>query len=53
MGLALGVNMDPLTTYEALRLLLSAVQVIATIGAPFMVIWLDRRIQRNRRDDDK
>lgn len=45
--------MDPMTTYEILRLVLSAIQVVATIGAPFMMIWLDRQMRKNRNDDDK
>jgi hypothetical protein len=39
-----------MTIYESLRVILSVVQIIVTIGAPFMVLWLDRKIRNDRRD---
>lgn len=38
-----------MTIYETLRVLLSVVQIIATLGAPFMILWLDRKIRRDNR----
>jgi hypothetical protein len=32
-----------MTTYEILRVLLAAAQLIATLAAPWVVIYLDRK----------
>jgi hypothetical protein len=44
--------MDPMSTYEMLRIFLSIAQVIATIAAPFLMVYVDRRLHKRSKDED-
>jgi len=38
-------NEDEMTTYQTLRIILSIVQIIATLGVPFVVIALNEYLR--------